>query len=207
MLLCSAALLRYVAIHNVIPLLARATYLNALPLVSTLQDYIACNLEAILESRLLDRDRDREYDVDSLIPALGAFIRTSQAEGAPVTRAGLLVMEAMKKYGDWVEMQDIPSAVVKTHITPKPRRVSMAAPAVGSPPSPLITNVTGGGDDIFMMDLESTNRNTEFPQRAASGTYVAPKTPWKAKPTTEHPKYVLNILFLTVNLTLVSGPI
>ncbi|KIJ35076.1 hypothetical protein M422DRAFT_233046 [Sphaerobolus stellatus SS14] len=200
LLLCSSALLRYITLQNITPILARATHYNALSLISSLQDYIACNLEAIMESRLLDRTA--EFDVECLIPALGAFIRARQADGAPVTRAGLLVDEIMERHRAWVEVQDIPGPVLRTAMTGKKegRRASSAS----LPKSPVIVaspggGVAGAGDDIFAMDLMGGEANASAGGGIGSGeasagagvgvgTYVAPKAAWKARAVSELPK-------------------
>ncbi len=80
MLVCSSVMLRHITILNVCSVLADATYYHAIELVTSLQGYMARNMETLLESRMLD-------DFPGyLIKQLAAFVRKKQAEKLP--RAG-----------------------------------------------------------------------------------------------------------------------
>ena len=169
MLICSAAILRHVTLTNVVSVLTEATYYNALPLVGSLQDYVACNLEAIMESHFLD-DTQPE-----LIKALSGFVRSRQAEKSPIMRSNTIVETALRKASSWLKLQDLPQPLVRTQwsgrdslkldaATPDqssfPRRASIPAQSPFSSPilsatikqSPPRTPKPGQGDDIFHMD-------------------------------------------------------
>ncbi|GJJ07428.1 hypothetical protein Clacol_001630 [Clathrus columnatus] len=147
MLVCSAALLRYITLTNISSILVRAVRYNALSLVTSLQDYIACNLEAIMENRLFDNDRERIYDMEALIPALSTFIRARQADFSPITRSGLAMNELMKRHADWLCLQDIPGPIVRTQL---PFQEKQSPRLVPSTPAP--SSKPGAEDDIFLMD-------------------------------------------------------
>lgn len=189
MTVCSSILLRFVTISNAPYLLSRATYYNALPLISSLHDYIACNLEAILESRLLDDNRERGYDVEDLIPALGRAIRARQAIFSPSTRAGLNMDELMKRNADWLELQDIPSPIVRSQRISSEQQSPRLTPT--SSGIPLTTTKSNVEDYIFHMDentavspLPSATSQTS----AISVLAESARKVWKSKTMQDIPK-------------------
>lgn len=158
MLLCSSVIQRRVTIPNACSILSEATYFNALPLVKSVQGYMARNLETLLESRMLD---DLPAD---LIKQFSIFIREEQRRKAPWARSSTLVDDAMAKNKAWLDTQDFPQPIVRTN-APRPpairRKVSLvispaASPAVrplASTRAGVNTVVPDGADDgVFMMD-------------------------------------------------------
>lgn len=190
MLVCSASLLRYVTLQNATSILVQATYYNALPLVASLHDYVACNLEAIMESRLLERER--EPDSEMLIPALSAFVRARQADNAPVTRSGIISEEAMKKHQAWLDLQDIPGPLLRTPYRPRDTTRRSSATSLPSPRR-LPPNNNSSMDDIFMMDVPSGDdpKQHEMASSTSVGVHSVLKPAWKAAMTQESiPKFV-----------------
>lgn len=170
MLICSATIIDYVNLNNVVSILTEATYYNALPFVDNLQDYVACNLEAIMESRLLD---DMHPD---LIHTLSVFVRSLQADMSPIMRSNLIAETALRKASSWLELQDIPQPLVRSqwHAKDSPklgpsssdqsifsRRTSLPAVSPLSSPAldptvrqlPPRTSKANQGDEIFVMDV------------------------------------------------------
>lgn len=190
MSVCSSILLRFVTISNAPYILSRATHYNVLPLIDSLHDYIACNLEAIMEDRLLDNDREREYDVEDLIPALGRAIRARQAILSPSTRAKLNMDELMKRNVDWLKLQDIPSPIVRSQRIPLDQKSPRLTPtSSGIPPTTPKSNVE---DYIFHMDENPTTSPlpsiTTQQTAAISASGESPRKVWKSKTMQEIPK-------------------
>jgi inhibitor of Bruton tyrosine kinase len=201
MLLCTATIVRHVTLNNVVSILAEATYYNALCLVDILQDYVACNLEAIVESRFID---DMHPD---LIKSLSVFVRSRQAKKSPIVRSNLIAETALRKASSWLELQDIPQPLVRSpwHAkdSPKlnpvssdqsifPRRTSLPGVSPLSSPaldatarqSPPRTPKPNQGDDIFVMDVPvDTIPTLHIGQAESPGNYVVPVQAWKSKPS------------------------
>ena len=199
MLICSAVILRYVTLNNVVSILGEATYYSALHLVDSLQDYSACNLEAIMEGRLLD---DMHPD---LIKSLSTFVQSRQADMSPVTRSNLIAKTALHRSSSWLELQDIPQPMVRgqwhAKESPKlgpsvadqssiPRRTSVPAGSPLSSPaldatarqSPPRTPKPSQVDDIFVMDVPvDTLPTLDIGQPATPVNYSAPGQAWKSK--------------------------
>ncbi|KAF8589240.1 hypothetical protein K439DRAFT_1527185 [Ramaria rubella] len=222
MLICSATILRHVTLTNVPTLLNDATYYNALPLVDSLQDYIACNLEPIMESRLLDATPP------DLIKSLSAFVRTRQAAKSPATRSNLIAETALRNAAAWLEMQDIPAPIVRTQRlvrdSPKlspivvdrgdrpgaARRASLppGSPAALGKPSPPRTPKPALGDDIFAMEDVVTDTipalNIGQPQTPPP-SYVVPRAAWKASPVQGIAKVDMKTIMAETATTRMAG--
>lgn len=189
-LVCSTVLLQFVTLTNAPSLLARATHYNALSIVTSLQDYIACNLEAILESRLLDNNREREYDVEALIPALGTFIRCRQAEFSPLVRSGLAIDEIMERHAAWLQLQDLPSPIIR-NLHPSHEQQSPRQPQVTSVGEVL--SGLGSEDCMFPMDETAMSNRTSLSsqsqvQSRSSISREISSGVWKAKKIQDIPK-------------------
>lgn len=101
-LICSRIIIRHVNIRNVCSLLRDAAYFGATQLVECLQQYTCVNLEALLQSGLLEELPSEELE------GLAAFVRLEQLKKQPTTRSNKLVREAMEKWAEWLAMQVIP---------------------------------------------------------------------------------------------------
>ena len=159
---CSAVLLRHVSITNVCSLLVDATHYHAKSLVDSLQEFMAVNMECLLESRLLD---DMAPD---LVKQLSNFVRNEQAKKLPISRSNILVDMLMVEHGEWLKLQDIPQPIPRSSKVilgnrPSPR-LSPTAPVVmkqrRSPVIPIASSPSapppsGPTDDLFTMDDES----------------------------------------------------
>jgi hypothetical protein len=96
------------------------------------------NLETLMESRLLD---DLPHDV---MKALSAYIRNQQTLKAPFVRKGGCLDALVDKWSAWLEMQDIPTAIVP-RTAPIPIRTAQSKsspPVPGSPPPVTPTDTT-----------------------------------------------------------------
>lgn len=134
-LLTSQFILKFLNIHNACYVLSEAFFLNAYDLVSSVEGYIAENLETFLESHMLD------VLSPSLVKHLSAFIRTQQEKKASIVRSNTLVDHAMRKWQEWVEGEDIPPTVfvpsAASQRRQRDRKLSQAL-KFSSPPSPLL---------------------------------------------------------------------
>ncbi|ETW78515.1 hypothetical protein HETIRDRAFT_324419 [Heterobasidion irregulare TC 32-1] len=183
LLVCSSVLLQYVNVNNVCNILVDAAYLQCAPLVKCLHQYMAVNMEALLESRMLD-------DLDPrLIRALSMSICDQQISKSPVSRSGRLLSEAMNKNTQWLALQDIPRPIVcsaqikdSPRLSPKRSRRSFVdqfgSPSIrahASSAQPI------SGDDMFQMDdadvVPTLNLNAGSPWKSKS---AGPKVDMKA---------------------------
>ncbi|TDL26497.1 hypothetical protein BD410DRAFT_522344 [Rickenella mellea] len=211
-LICSAVILRFVNINNVCSILVEATYYHATQLVQSLQPYMACNMETLLESRMLD---DLPHDV---IKNFSASLRILQAQKSPIARSDRIINKAMDTYADWLAQQDIPQPVVRAasnrgpiHSSPKlspvspgrmSRRQSLGMTAMSLPPSassPLITpqplartsssnSIAHNTDDLFTMDEHEAipSLNLE-PTLKPQSTFDLPEVPPPQTPPSSGP--------------------
>ncbi|KAF7431199.1 hypothetical protein PC9H_006920 [Pleurotus ostreatus] len=128
-LICSSVILKFANITNACYILNDATYYHSLPLISSIQEYMAVNMETLLEGGVLDGLSP------DLVQQLGQFIRIKQAEKLPITKSGTLVDNAMKEYKDWLALQDIPVPIIARNANPN-RVITRRASAKLSPPIP-----------------------------------------------------------------------
>lgn len=200
-LICSTVILRHVTVMNVCSLLADASYLNASNLVRSLQNYMAKNMECLLENRLVE---DMDFD---LIAQLGKAVRKEQSQKLPVSRSALLVNRGLEKHAGWLALQDIPQPIPRSSkailaprhsprlspTTPTVSKPSLTRPLKIVPESPKaqskVDKVTS--DDVFVMDDEgipplfigSPERtitiSSDLIQPSASRSAASPA--WKAK--------------------------
>lgn len=204
MLICSAVILKFININNVCSVLTDAAHYHADVLVEKLEHYMSCNLETLLVSRMLD---ELQF---SLVKRLSAFVRTLQDRKQPFARSNTLVEKAMEKHADWLALQDIPTAIVRSDVKkgslaqtkmspPSPggagkrSRRRSGGVALPSPlTSPLLAPVTQArlpivpaGDDIFEMDVGEPDSHPVQPSAhsdaaASSAPASGAIGPWKS---------------------------
>jgi inhibitor of Bruton tyrosine kinase len=205
-LICSVVVLRHVNLDNVIAILANATYYNALPLVERLHDFIACNLEALMESHFLDN-----MDED-LMKSLSGFVRSRQADKSPIMRSNVIAETALRNASTWLELQDLPQPVIRNYPlarnSPKldpvgydqsmarrasgPTRSPLPSPTLraGTRHSPPRTPGPNQGDEIFAMEDVHVDSiptlHIGHPQTPTD--YTVPGQAWKSKSRSEPAK-------------------
>lgn len=176
----------------------------------SVQGYIARNLEAMLEARLLDTlDRD-------VLKNFALALRKRQQDKASWIRSVEPLDALMAKWADWLEEQDIPGPLTRSNaaqrasrtgaspklapVQPGPgrRRSSVSAQLQGAI-SPLTSPTVvpadyraPGGDEIFEMDDEPVGSTAVVPRAAPTGS---PSTPlvWKTASTQATPRFVARL--------------
>jgi inhibitor of Bruton tyrosine kinase len=83
---------QHISLHNDMSILTDAIFYNALPLVRSVQGYMARNLETLPEQRTLEN-----LPAD-LIKQLSAFIREEQRHKSLFSRSGALIEEKMCRW-------------------------------------------------------------------------------------------------------------
>lgn len=159
MLICSSVILTYLDLHNCCYILAEATYYHAVQLIDRVHEYMAANMETLLEFGILD-------DLPlHLLQELSTFISAKQTEKATFTRSPVYVDSLLAKYWDWLADQDIPVPIVRTakSIAKETARLKAAAlPSRETPARPVVLPTVPSqsphlrpkpsGDDLFAMD-------------------------------------------------------
>ncbi|KAF7985816.1 hypothetical protein HWV62_474 [Athelia sp. TMB] len=132
-LICSNLVLEHLDITNACYMLSDATHYQSKALMHCSQDYLAANMETMLEGRMLD-------DLTpALVRQLTEFVRQRQAEKFAITRSAWMYDRATRRYGDWLSLQDIPVPIapsVKLSFSKDPRL---------SPPGPSRRNRRSSG--------------------------------------------------------------
>ncbi|KAH7100947.1 hypothetical protein BKA62DRAFT_704588 [Auriculariales sp. MPI-PUGE-AT-0066] len=200
-LICSSCILRHINIWNACSLLTDASQYFAHPLIRSIQGYIACNLETMLESRLLD---SLGYDV---LKRLAIGLQERQVHKAPYVRTSTAMDELLGKWVDWLDDQDIPTPIVRTGaIAKRTSRLNATTSPKASPtatvpkrrssdthllatisplPSPTVVpsdyKAIAAAEDIFEMDemedLSSPSAGpSSQPSLVASAKLGAPRT-------------------------------
>lgn len=151
--------------------------------MDALQEYMAANMESMLEGRMLD-------DLSpSLIKQLSEFVRKQQAEKFAVTRSTKIHDRALQQYGHWLALQDIPQPVVPIArpsflkdpklSPPGPSRRNRRPSGINnSPTSPIMRTLAPihsgqhdpSDDDVFAMDDPEHDTSIAFPDDAPSGS-------------------------------------
>ncbi|KAF7311367.1 hypothetical protein MKEN_01038600 [Mycena kentingensis (nom. inval.)] len=152
-LLCSEVILRWVDINNACYIVSDASHFHARQLVESVQGYLAANMETLLESQMLS-------DLTpTLIKQLSAFVAKKQAEKSPKTRTGFIINRAMRAYGEWLALQDIPEPIAPSSRLPG-RKVPLSPDSQPKrkpsfPSSPFIAPQASSTaiDDIFEIDV------------------------------------------------------
>ena len=115
--------------------------------MTRLEAYIVVNMEALIDYRMLGV---LPYD---LLKRVSSAVRMEQSNKAPVTRSSFFVDQAMKKYGDWLRLQDIPQLIVRTQsVKDRSEAARRGLILDGSVPAPVSVS-----EDIFAMDGVSSS--------------------------------------------------
>lgn len=190
-MICASVILARCNLHNACYILEDATYYHIEPLVERLQEYIATNMEAFLETHLLD-------DIsDPLIKQLAQFIKIRQLEKSPFTRSDSFVNQLLTKHAGWLAGLVLPGNIVRT-ASEEPFKAD-GIPVITTPKPPLAmkpsSQISGNtlrrspsGDDIFIMDEpEKSGHPSSYkgPHVLASSQFLSPI--WKHIST---PRYV-----------------
>ncbi|KAG8704097.1 hypothetical protein FRC08_002453 [Ceratobasidium sp. 394] len=126
--ICSVVILRHVTLHNCTSILADASPLYSPKLKARIHEYVAVNMECLLEKRFLD---DVAHDT---MKELAAFVRAQQAIKLPHTRSGTWLTRLMGKHKAWSDLQDFPSVIVRTCPPGRPSKSPKLSPS--GPTSP-----------------------------------------------------------------------
>ncbi|KAG8738519.1 hypothetical protein FRC10_006765 [Ceratobasidium sp. 414] len=145
--ICSVVILRHVTLHNCTSILANVSPLHSPKLKTRLHEYIAVNMECLLEKRLLD---DVPHDT---MKELATFVRAQQAIKLPRTRSGTWLARLMEKHKAWSDLQDFPPVIARTCPPGRPTKSPRLSPS--SPTSPKTPRRT-------------TSINASTPQKTSS---------------------------------------
>jgi hypothetical protein len=115
-LVCSRVVTRHCNAYNATALACEAAFYQAHTLKLSVFDFIIASMETMLESSLLD-DMD-----EHVLRELCNVIDTKQQLRLGAARNGLLINEAVGKWGDWLAWQDIPEPRVRVPHKPRPAR-------------------------------------------------------------------------------------
>ncbi|CAE6370514.1 unnamed protein product [Rhizoctonia solani] len=164
--ICSTVILRHVTLTNCVTVLADASPFYCPKLKARLHNYIAVNMESLMEKRYLD---DITHDT---LKELSMFVRGQQAAKQPHIRSGAWIAVILNRHQEWLSMQDFPSVVVRTAPPGRQPRLSpRSSPTIGptSPKTPRRvssfnlpmtpqrskqTEKTPQSDGMFVMDEE-----------------------------------------------------
>lgn len=184
--------------------------LHCQQLMDSLHQYMAVNMETLLEARLLDELSPWH------IKQLSSAVQGHQAAKSPFSRLQLPVSLAtsVNVNREWLAMQDTPHPIVRSQPkaqpkrSPKTRRRSSrpASPGTPSKPNivmPLTPLLANTSEDLFCMDealVPPLNLNLdEGVSASAEGKELGntPKLgPWKAKSLPKYVSFSARILFL-----------
>lgn len=206
-------------------MLSEASHYQVKALVHALHDYMAANMETLLEGRMLD-------DLTpSLIMQLTEFVRKQQGEKFVVTRSTQMYDRAIANHGEWLALQDIPQPIILTirpgppkesprHSPSRPSRKNRRPSNPGSPTnSPVIRPLlqpplplqSGPSDEVFLMDDTNVSSASTGEGVAGQGLFgsldpdvsLKPVPVWTRKSWT--PKYTTVIVAINSSLTISSG--
>lgn len=139
--LCAETILQFVNTRNICSIFSDAVHFHALSLIESTQDYMAVNMETLLEGQML------EHLAESDIKRLSRFVQAKQRAKWPATRTTLLLDRAMAAFGDWLSLQDIPEPIIPSNRTTPIRRDSSRVENVLKMSRRQVAQ-----DDIFTMD-------------------------------------------------------
>ncbi|KAG8768966.1 hypothetical protein FRC12_005243 [Ceratobasidium sp. 428] len=167
--ICSVVILQHVTLHNCTSILADSSPLYSPKLKTRIHQYIAMNMECLLEKRFLD---DVPHDT---MKELAAFVRAQQAIKLPHTRSGTWLTRLLEKHKLWADLQDFPSVIVRTGpigrstkspklspsgpTSPKTPKRTASITLLSTPQKAVSSPTLGGG--MFAMDEE---RAEEIPK-------------------------------------------
>ena len=161
-LICSSIIRQYVTITNVCSILSDASYYNADHLVTSLQGYIARNLETLLESNMLS-------DLPVwLVRQLASYVRDKQLEKSSRSRSRVWIDDSLKRNAEWLKAQDIPEPFVSFAAT---RSVHKQSPKM----SPLAVGVGAGRKGKQTMGMGSAPSPPQIDIGAPRAPVVARK--------------------------------
>ena len=160
LLICSSIVVKYVTINNISAVYMEAATLHCPQLIDSLHQYMAVNMETLLEARLLDELSPWH------IKQLSSAVQGHQAAKSPFSRLQLPVCLAtsVNKNREWLAVQDIPHPIArsqqKAHPKPSPkasRRPQQQPASPGTPSKPnMVTPLTpllaNTSEDLFCMD-------------------------------------------------------
>jgi hypothetical protein len=185
LLICSSIVVKYVNINNISAVYIEAASLNCDQLVDSLHQYMAVNMETLLEARLLDDLPPR------LVKQLAGAVRGHQAAKSSFARLQLPVnlTTAAHEHREWLAAQDIPYPIVRSQLkvqkklSPKAKQKPSLHTSPGSKPTlprtPLLTNTC---EDLFAMDealVPSLNLDADV--SADDSGHTSKTGPWKGK--------------------------
>lgn len=200
LLICSSIVVKYVTIDNITGVYLEAASLHCPQLMDSLHQFMAVNMETLLEARLLDDLSPWQ------IGQLASAVQGHQIAKSPFSRLQLPVNLAafVDEHREWLAAQDIPLPIVRSQpktqskISPKvSRRPSQQQPAspgmpckpnVLAPRTPLLVNTS---EDLFCMDealvpplnLDLDVAISASADREELGSTPKVVGPWKAKST------------------------
>ncbi|KAI0262373.1 hypothetical protein BC834DRAFT_892147 [Gloeopeniophorella convolvens] len=187
LLICASIIVDHVTIHNISAVYTEAAALHCEALMDSLHQYIAVNMETLLEAHLLGHLPPR------LIRQLVSAVFQHQALKSPFSRLQLPVdlVAAVSRNRDWLAVQDIPSPIVRSQPrafskqSPKRHRKSSFPTSPGNKPTlprtPLLSNTS---EDLFAMD-ETLVPPFVLDAAASVDDHGQPSKlgPWKGKST------------------------
>jgi inhibitor of Bruton tyrosine kinase len=185
LLICSSIVVKYVTINNISAIYMEAASLNCDQLMNSLHQYIAVNMETLLEARLLDDLPPR------LVKQLAEAVRLHQAAKSPFTRLQLPInlATAVHDCRVWLAAQDIPYPIVRskrklqTNSSPKASRKPPLSTSPGCkptiPPTPRLSDTC---EDLFCMDEALVpHLNLDVDVSADDLGPTSKAGPWKSK--------------------------
>lgn len=185
-LVCSNVIRRHVTTLNAAALVMEAAFHNAIALKLSIQWYIACNMETMMENRLLD-----DMDIRNLND-LANYAQGRQGMRLPITRSGIVVDMQIEKHRSWLDDQDIARSQLRAPRVWRKRASPLLSPttpavknkkgkrrASEAPDSPLAAPRTPAvAEDIFDMD------DDPLPPAVTSSrpsSAIKPGQPWKSQ--------------------------
>jgi inhibitor of Bruton tyrosine kinase len=196
LLICSSIIIKYVSIHNISAVYTEAASLHCPQLMDSLHQYMAVNMETLLEARLLD-DLSPWH-----IKQLSGAVQEHQAVKSPFSRLQLPVNLSafVDEHREWLALEDIPDPIVrsqpKTHPKPSPKTSRKASQQSASPKTPSNPSVAthrasllaNTSEDLFCMDealASPLNLSPGVAVGASAGREELGSTtkvgPWKSK--------------------------
>ncbi|KAI0248740.1 hypothetical protein BJV78DRAFT_1331173 [Lactifluus subvellereus] len=155
LLICSSIVVKYVNINNISAVYLEVASLNCDQLVDSLHQYMAVNMETLLEGRLLDDLPPR------LVKQLAGAVRGHQAAKSSFARLQLPInlTATVHEHREWLAAQDIPYPIVRSQpkvqkkLSPTAKQKPSLHTSPGSKPTlprtPLVVNTC---EDLFAMD-------------------------------------------------------
>jgi len=144
--------------------ITEATHFHVMPLMERVHQYMAINLETLLESNILDVLEPR------LVKQLASFIVNRQNEKLPHRVSTMMV--DLRAYAGWLATQDIPEPFVPS-IARSSKTTSRRKSILQLTPSKSKTATKS--DDIFDMDMDEMLDISQAP--TSHPVWRSPSTP------------------------------